>query len=91
MNIESEPEALMALMKKYKPTPQDFVLARLAARVEVLETLIIGVAHPLNEKMRIALGEKTIDDLLCATENYLKLLCQTTDAGDDSYSISVST
>jgi hypothetical protein len=82
MNIDDEPAALLALFHKYKPSPSDFLLAQMAAKLESIEILLVGLAHPHDAKQRHALGARTDSDVLHATEAYLQFLCPL-QSGDD--------
>jgi hypothetical protein len=74
MNIDDESVALLSLLNKYKPSPQDFVLARMAARVEILEFMLVELAAPGGGEKKRQIAERNEADYMKLTEGYLAFL-----------------
>lgn len=76
MNEQDEAAALNALFEKYKPSPRDFILARLAARVEIIEFMLIESSFPNGGEKKRQVSERNLSDTLELTEHYLQLLSE---------------
>jgi hypothetical protein len=71
---DPESVALNALFEKYKPSRRDFVLARMAARIETVEIMLVELCSQKGSEERRRLSERNLSDTLALTENYLELL-----------------
>ena len=83
MNIDNEPAALLALMHKYKSSPQEFVLARMAAKVDVIEIMMVELSASYDAAKRVRLADQNSADFLKLTEQYLAFFALQKDARDE--------
>ncbi|MGA3267078.1 MAG: hypothetical protein ABSE16_09670 [Verrucomicrobiota bacterium] len=78
---ENEPPAITALFEKYKPSPRDFMLAHIAAKVEVIELMLTEHFYPHGSQKRQQVSDRNVADVLELTEGFLQLLARKDDAG----------
>jgi len=82
MNEHDEAAALNSLQEKYKPSARDFILARMAARIEVIEIMLVELSFPHGSQKKQQLSERNLSDSLELTEHYLQLLSEGKDGGN---------
>jgi hypothetical protein len=81
MSELNPPADFNALFEKYKPSPRDFVLAQIAAKVEIIEIMLVD-KFSQNATQKMQVSDRNVSDALELTEGFLKLLTGKDDAGE---------